>query len=204
MTEQPPRKRKIPIRWITLGEAVAVAAVIISALGLWNSYSERQQEIAATHDTKPTPAAPLVLRASIEDKGERLSLGPLREGLAIQGQTITFPDRLGVSPVETTGDSRIEAGWFTSALVKARSKADKPDQTAGDERLAVAIDTAYLDGDKPMRDRAVYDIGYAVEAGGFFSGSKVLLRGVSLVARGDGATRINALWDQRMRSAKAK
>jgi len=199
----PPRKRRVPLRWITLGEAVAVAAVIISALGLWNSYDERQQQVAEQQAKPAVAAAPLVLRASIADEGERLSLAPIHDDIAIQAQTTTFPTRLGIAPVETTGDSRIESGWFGSALVRARSKADKPDDSAGDERLGVLIETRYLQNDKEVTDRAVYDLGYAVKGGGLFSSAKVLLRGVSLVARGEGTKRIDALWEQRMKP-KAK
>ncbi|MFW2831079.1 hypothetical protein [Sphingomonas sp. ID0503] len=201
MSDPAGRKRRVPLRWITLGEAVAVSAVLISGAGLWLSYREHEDAaVERAADKAPAPLAPLTLRAAAASNGEQLSLAPLREAQVIQSQIITFPKALGVDPVETTGDPRIEAAWFDRALRNAREQAGKPDETKGDERLAVLVETQLIEGDKPSTDRAIYDIGYAVREGGFFGGSHVALRGVSLVARGAGVERAEALWARRMSS----
>ena len=41
-----PRKR-LPIRWLTLGEFVGVAALVIAALGYWDAHRERAAEAKA-------------------------------------------------------------------------------------------------------------------------------------------------------------
>ena len=33
-------KKKSRLRWVTLGEAIAIAALVISGLGLWREYSK--------------------------------------------------------------------------------------------------------------------------------------------------------------------
>lgn len=196
-------KEKTRRRLISLGELVAVLAVLISALGLFNSWSERRQkdqeritseQKAAAAERRATAAAGLLLRARPDKSGSRLDLSPAREEQVVQMQTLTFPAKLGISPVETSGDARIEASWFTGNLKKARRAAKRPDETTGDERLPVLIETVYVDGGETRRDRTLYDIGYAVREGGLFGGSQVELRGVSLVARKADAAALDARW----------
>lgn len=188
MSEEP-RRRRVPIRWITLAEAVAIGAVLISALGLYNSWSgDRPTPPAAT---PAATAHPLVLRATADREGARLSLAPVRDAQVIQSQTIAFPAALGVARVETTGDPRIEAEWINDALKKAGGKAG-----TGDRRLPILLTTVYVDDGASLTDVAVYHLGYAVEGGGLFGGTHVRLRGLSLVTRGKGATqaRLDAMW----------
>lgn len=183
-------------RWITLGEVLAVAAVLISALTLWNSWSERsssEAERAAEAKQSSTRAATLVLRA--QGDGKTLTLAPGSSDQSVQSQTIRFPTALGVDPAETTGEPRIESAWFENALKRAREKAGLPDDSRGDERLPVVIATHFLvDGDL-HEDVALYDIGYTVE-GRWLGGHSVTLRGLSLVSHvKDGAqAAVDARW----------
>ena len=58
-------KARVRRRWLTLGELIAIAGVLISALALWNSYRERTtSEARQTADatTSAHKAAVLVLR----------------------------------------------------------------------------------------------------------------------------------------------
>src|SRR5829696_8419363 len=60
-------------RWVTFGEVIGLAALIVSALGLWISWK-------STQDDKPTrvveqkQAVPLVLRGSAERDGRELAI----------------------------------------------------------------------------------------------------------------------------------
>ena len=175
-------------RWITLGEVLAVVAVVISALTLWNNWSERSDSDAvkqADARRASTRAATLVLVAS-GSGSQTLILKPASPEQSVQSQTVVFPTALGVAPAETTGEPRIEAKWFERELEKARSAAKLPDDSRGDERLPVVIRTRFLvDGDV-HEDAALYDIGYSI-SGHWLSGHSVTLRGVSLVSRGKGA-----------------
>lgn len=187
-------------RWITLGETLAVVAVIISALTLWNSYSERRNgEIAREAEARSADAKAriLILRGAAERGGERLALSVVGEQV-IQGQTVAFPSALELDPVETT-EPRIEADWFDDALRQARREAGQKDEDAGDERLPVAITTRYLTDGKLLTDVSLYDIGYGVEAR-FLRGGAVRLRGLSLIGRttaDDAPARLDRLWESR-------
>ncbi|HEX8447013.1 MAG TPA: hypothetical protein VF649_10410 [Sphingomonas sp.] len=201
MTETPKEKAesaRIRRRWVTLGEVLAVAAVAISGLSLWNSYTERQDErIEKSGEAARATIAnrTLLLKAIADRSARRLDLAPLRPEQSIQSQTIRFPAALGLSPIDTTGDARIESGWFDTALVKARRAAGMKPETRGDERLPVLLTTRYLADGVLVTDHAIYDIGYATDTA-FLSGTSVRLRGLSLVARvrDDGTKRLDSLW----------
>ena len=187
-------------RWLTLGELLAIAGVVISALALWNSYRERTAgEAKQTAETVASQrkAATLVLKAVADKDGRTLALSPRAEEQAIQGQTIRFPAALGLQPVETSSDARIERGWLDEALVKARKEAGAKPETAGDARLPLLVTTTFLADGDPHVDRAVYQIGYRTEHG-LLSGTTVRLRGLSRegAAASDvaGQKRIDALW----------
>lgn len=195
-------------RWVTLGEILAVLAVVISGATLWLNWSERsdsEAEKAAESRSAQVRAATLTLVAEAAGSGKRLDVRPAAEDQVIQGQTIRFPSSLGVDPVETTGKPRIEADWFDSKLQKAREKAKLPDDSRGDERLPMLIETRFVvDGDT-HRDSAIYDVGYTIK-GALISGHDVTLRGLSLVKRVEGAggtAALDARWKGMMPTAKA-
>lgn len=185
-------------RWITLGEVLAVAAVMISGLTLWNSWSERREsEAVKTADAQKASdrASRLVLMAS--NAGKRvLSLKPAGAEQSVQDQTIAFPTALAIKPAQTTGEPRIEAGWFEDALKKAREADHLPDDSRGDEVIPVAITTHFLvDGDA-REDVAIYDVGYSI-TGRWLGGHSVTLRGISLVTHvrpGTAQARLDTRW----------
>ncbi len=185
-------------RWITLGEVIAVLAVSISALTLYLNWSDKRDERAdkASESRKAsTRASALVLNAQTV-KDDRIVLKPTDPEQIIQSQTIAFPRALGIDPVDTTGDPRIEAGWFADALKKARAKAKLPDDSVGDERLPVAITTRFVVGGDSYENVALYDIGYGI-AGRWIAGHSLSLRGLSrveTVKASNAQARIDARW----------
>jgi len=172
-------------RWITLGEILAVAAVLISALTLWLNWSERSDRAAekvAESSKQAVRAATLTLGAEAVAGGKRLELRAASPDQVVQSQTIRFPASLGLDPVETTGQPRIEARWFDDALKEAREEAGLPDNSRGDERLPVLIETRFLVDGETFTDIALYDIGFTIR-GAMLGGHDVTLRGLSLVRR---------------------
>ena len=189
-------------RWITLGEVLAVIAVLISGLTLWSSYRERnadEAERAASKQEEKARARTLVLRASADKEGKRLSLSPLDSEQAIQSQTLAFPAALGAGAVDAVIDPRIEAKWLEGPAKKARSaEGDKP--AAGDRRMPVAITTRFVSGGETYSDTALYDIGYKLEGGGLLDDQDVVLRGLSLIQHvpaGKAQARLDSLWKKR-------
>lgn len=186
-------------RWITLGEVLAVVAVVISGLTFWNSYQERsgaEAERVAEKQEKSAKAQTLMLKASGE--GSRLDLSALDPAQAIQSQTIRFPTALRLSAIDTV-DPRIQAGWIEAAAKKARKASDgKKDK--GDSRLPVAITTRFVSGGETYIDNAIYDVGYRLDSGLLDTDAELL--GLSLVERTKAArlqSRLDALWASRQR-----
>lgn len=171
-------------RWITLGEILAVIAVLISGLTLWNSWSERSaseaQKVADARQSSARSETLLLLATSSGD--HELDLQPASVDQSVQSQTVKFPAALGVAAVETTGEPRIEASWFEDALKKARNRARLPDESRGDATLPIAISTRFLVNGQPHQDVALYDIGYSI-SGRWLRGHDVALRGLSFVSR---------------------
>lgn len=187
-------------RWLTLGETLGVVAVIISALTLWNNYSERRSgEIARVSEARSADAKArtLLLRGTPENDAQRLALWSQGDQ-AIQDQTIAFPSALELDPIDTT-EPRIEAEWFDDALRDARRAAGQNDEDAGDERLPVAITTRYVVSGKLVTDLSLYDVGYGVEER-FLRAGRVKLRGLSLIGRtraDQAQARLDQLWKSR-------
>lgn len=186
-------------RWLTLAECLAVAAVLISALTLWDNHTdrarERAQEAVSTSKAR-AEASVLILRGTPDRNGDSIALAPLREDQAVQAQTIILPSVLKVEPIDTAGDPRIESDWFASGLKRALKAAGQDDDARGDERLPVLIATRYLVGGQMLEDRALYDIGIKLD-GQFLGGDKVRLRGLSLVGPANGKdsqSRLDARW----------
>lgn len=201
--QTPEEKREaaaIRRRWITLGEILAVIAVLISGLTLWNSYSERnadEAERAADKAEQAKVSRTLLLKA--EGGRRSLNLAALDPAQAIQSQTIAFPASLGLGAIETLVQPRIEAGWVQAALRKAPDGAKG--KASGDLRLPVAITTRFVSGGETLADTTIYDIGYRRDDGGLLGGSEIELRGLSLVERvaaKDAAARLEAIWKARL------
>jgi hypothetical protein len=185
-------------RWITLGEILAVLAVGISALTLYLNWADKKDERAekAAESRKASGRAAILVLNADSVKDDRIVLKTTDSDQVIQSQTILFPRALGIGAVDTTGDPRIEADWFDSALKKARAKAKLPDDSVGDERLPVAITTRFVVGGDTHENVALYDIGYGI-AGRWIAGHSLALRGLSRVEtlKPDSAqARVDARW----------
>lgn len=183
MTETPEEKREaaaIRRRWITLGEVVAVVAVLISAATLWNSWQERraaEAERAEAAQQESRAETAMVLKATAQAEGRRLSLAPVEDDQVIQSQQLFLPSRLGLKPIETAGDPRVEARWLSDAL----KKSDARKSSAGDLRVPVAIVTRFTTKGAMRTDAALYKLSYVREDS--LLGSNIRLRGLSLVRR---------------------
>ncbi len=206
-TETPPETPKetraaeaaaIRRRWITLGEILAVLAVSISALTLYLNWADKQDERAdkAAESRKASSRAAVLVLNAESVKDDRIVLKTTDPDQVVQSQTILFPRALGIAPVDTTGDPRIEADWFGDALKTARAKAKLPDDSVGDERLPVAITTRFVVDGETHDNVALYDIGYGI-AGRWIAGHSLALRGLSRVEllKADSAqARVDARW----------
>lgn len=186
-------------RWITLAEVVGIAGLIIAALSLWMSWSDRRadEQERQVEKASETKARTLVLLAATpEHDGARLALKD--EAHPIQSIDVRFPAALGIGARTSVLEPRIEAGWFADAILKATDKG--PDVQQG--RVPVLITSSYWDADQRRSDSAIYDIVWQTE-GRVLRGRALRLKGVMLRERTTLPARLDALWArEKPRSAK--
>ena len=165
MTDEKTRRR-----WINLGELIALAALIVSALGVWIAWK------SSNHD-KPTEviehrsAVPLALRGTVDSDGRTLTMVPADPSHGLESLKVTVK---GASPIEVGSDGRLQASDIQAAL-RDRPKEAK-DVT---HSIAVRIDARYVEMGKDRRGGGNYVLRYKWEGGGLFGGRSLRLVGLS-------------------------
>ena len=180
-------------RWITLGELVAVLALLISAASFWDARQQRQREDAVEDAAgrRASASAPLILTASVDNDGTRLKLAAAGDAV-LQTQTVSFPKAVRGDSEETSGNPHIDAAWFESGLRAALGS----DARRG--RLPVGIVTHYLDNGRDGIDTALYEIAFTVHPR-LLRTAAIELEGMTLVARNQGAAlqqRLDTRWSR--------
>ena len=183
--EQVARRR----RWLSLGEFVAVAGLLIAALGLWNTWSERRDAAAEKRAEAANAAkagARLNLRARVEE-GRRVVLTDPRHELI--DAVIAFPSQLKTGERRPATGPLIERDWFGGALLKATDGG--ADEREG--RLPVLVTASYLDGDSTRTASAIVDLVWRTE-GRVIGGRSLTIEAARLRQRGGDQARVDALW----------
>jgi hypothetical protein len=167
MSETESERRR---RWITLGELIALAALIVSALGVWISWksSDGDKETRVVEQHQPIP---LTLRARREDDGTRLEISPVESSHALESLTVTLP---GATPIQVGSDGELAASDVESAL-KGRENEPK-DRTLS---VRVRIDTRYVEMGKDKKASGAYTLRYMWKGGGLFGGRSLHLVSLS-------------------------
>lgn len=191
--EEKAESRAIRRRWITIGEVVAVAGVVIAGLSLYGNWSERRQTATERQIEKAVEArkaSTVTFKASAEDNGDRLVLADAAHD-DIASIDVSVPRVLGVPTQTAILEPRIDSGWFAKPLLAATDGG--PDAIEG--RLPVLIATTITDGEHRTVDRAIYDVVFRTE-GRTFGGRHLSLAGVILRERvkGDASARLDSLW----------
>lgn len=196
MSETPAEKaeaRAIRRRWLTIGEIVAVAGVIIAGVSLWISWADKRDEASrkAVEASKAKAAETrLDLRVSVGDGGDQVTLSdPAHE---ILDTAVAFPKALGVG-AQTPVLPRIEASWFGSAVLGATDKG--ADEREG--RLPVLVTVSYRAGDATRQDRAIVELVWRT-SGRMLAGRELRIEAARVRARGGDQARIDALWAQEL------
>jgi len=205
---EPPAKKRLPIRWLTLAEIVGLIAVVIAGLGYWDSHRERSfeaRERASAERERKAEASreaqtgalkqTFLITATPQGSGDWLRLTAVHPEQVVQTQSVTFPSAVRPDPIETTGNPRVEEGWLGAGILKA----EKGRGQAGKEvrgRLPLGIVTVYIEDGQTRSDRALYLMGYSVHPR-TLRADRVELEGLSLVRRGVGEdvqAAVDALW----------
>ena len=198
MTDNPAEateRRAARRRWVTLGEFVAVAGLIVAALSLYVNWSERRADEAERRAERAEA------RTSAAAQGRHVGLvatgadgGTLTfksSACALQSADISFPTALGVATQSTTLDPHIDADWFSRPLLAALAPA-----RADQGRLPVLIESRCTSETGDRLERALYDLPFTVDSR-FLRGKTIRLRGLVLreyVTAAGGQARLDAAW----------
>lgn len=194
MNETPAEKaeaRAIRRRWLTIGELVAVAGVIIAGVSLWVSWADKRDEAEQKASAASRAAAAetrLDLRAAVGDGGKQVVLSdPAHE---ILDTAVAFPKALEVS-AQTPVLPRIESSWFSGAVLAATDKgADKREG-----RLPVLVTVSYRAGDTTKQDRTIVELVWRT-SGRLLAGRELRIEAARVRERGGDQARIDTLWSQ--------
>jgi hypothetical protein len=157
-------------RWINIGELIALAALVVSALGVWIAWKSSSED-KPTRIVEQRSAVPLALRATADGDGRTLTIVPADPGHALESLTITIK---GAPSIEVGGDGRLSASDVQSAL-SGREKESK-DVT---HSVPLRIDTRYVEAGVERRARGNYVLRYKWEGGGLFGGRSLRLLSLS-------------------------
>ena len=153
-------------RWITLGEVIALLALVVSAAGVWLTWQTSGDDKPATVVEK-RQAIPLTLRGKAQNDGRNLVIEPVEPSHALESLTLTIK---GATPIEVGSDGQVAASDIESAIK------DK-DESKGAHRLPVRIDARYVEMGKDRHGGGSYVIHYRWEGGGLFGGRSLKLTG---------------------------
>ena len=159
-------KKKSRLRWVTLGEAIAIAALVISGLGLWREYSKPDEKPVVV---EKQASIPLRLRGHVTGEGRSLEISPVENSHALQSLTIA----LGSSTIELGSDGELGAKALENALGKSAEEGD------GMHRIRVRIDTKYVEAGPDKSATGSYVIGYNWDGGGLLGGRSLRLTSLS-------------------------
>lgn len=159
------RKRRL----INLGELIALAALIVSALGVWIAWRSSNDD-KTTRVVEQRPAVPLNLRGTVDSSGRYLTILPADQSHALESLTMTVAGK----PIEAGGDGRFSSGDLEAAL-KQR------DKQAKDVNLSVPVRVAarYVEAGNERKGGGGYVLRYKWEGGGLFGGRSLKLVGLS-------------------------
>ena len=161
MTDEKTRRRLI-----NLGELIAIAALAVSAFGVWIAWKSSSED-KPTRVVEQRQAIPLTLRGSVQNEGRSLVIEPVEQSHALESLTLTIK---GASPIELGSDGKLDASSVESAI-------GGKDDAKGAHSLPVRIAARYVEMGKDRRGGGSYVLRYRWEGGGLFGGRSLRLTG---------------------------
>ena len=169
MPDSPSNDSTTRRRWIGFGETIGLAAVVISALGLWNSWrSDEAQKPSPQVEAKT--AIPIAFRGKIENDGKAMTIAPVEAGHSLESLTLSVAGKPAIS---IGSDGRLDAS-DVEQLVGDSGKDRKPGS------IRTRIEARYIEAGTLKRGSGRSRISYRWQDGGLFGGDKLRLTGISL------------------------
>jgi hypothetical protein len=156
-------------RWIALGEVIAIAALIVSALGLWLAWKNSSNN-QPTRVVEQRQAIPLTLRGTVANDGREIVIAPVEQSHALESLTLTMS---GAPAIEIGSDGTLNASDVESAL-KDKDGGDK-----GSHSASVKITARYVEMGKDRTSSGNYVLRYRWEGGGLLGGHSLRFAGLS-------------------------
>lgn len=176
VTDAPRRRQGF---WLTVGEIVAVLALVIAGLNYWDSHKQHSEEVRQATAEKRARSA-FVVTGTAEADGRRIVLTPMKQSHAIQSQRYYFPRAVLDHAMEVDAAApRIELGWIEDGLRRLCEGGAK----SGEGTVPVAIRTTYVEDGDTRTDTSIYRVGYRWSPR-LFGGPKIVLQGIELSRRG--------------------
>jgi hypothetical protein len=163
-------KRRARLRWLSLGEAIAIMALVISGVGVWLSWKDSSEDKGPTTIVEKRQSIPLVLRGRVQSDGRSLEIMPVENSHALQSLTLTAQ---GAKPIELGSDGELGARDLQNALGKSAAEGE------GTHRVRVRIVAKYVEAGADKSATSSYVIRYRWEGGGLFGGRSLRLVGLS-------------------------
>jgi hypothetical protein len=157
-------------RWITLAETIALAALIVSAVGVWIAWKSSNQD-KPTRVFEQKRAIMLSLRGAASSDGSTLTISPADSGHGLESLTVTIK---GAAPIQIGSDGRLQSSDVQSAL-KERPKEDKGVTYSVVARIAAH----YVELGTDKSSTGNYVLRYKWEGGGLFGGRSIRLVSLS-------------------------
>ncbi len=157
-------------RWITLGEIIAIAALIVSAVGVWIAWKSSNEDRTTRVVEQRTPV-PLALRGTVNGDGRTLTILPADPSHGLEGLSVAIKDG---STIDVGSDGKLSAEDVQAAL-KGRDKEAKEVTHS----VPVRIDARYVEMGKDRRGGGNYVLRYKWQGGGLFGGRSLRLAGLS-------------------------
>jgi hypothetical protein len=167
-TSETDAQRRSRLRWINLGEAIAIAALILSGLGLWHEWNKREEAPKVVVE-KPT-SIPLALRGRVADDGRTLEIAPIESSHALQSLTVTVAGRA----IELGSDPELDAGAVEDALGKQAAK-----DAEGRNQVPARIAARYIEAGADKTATGSYVLSYRWKSGGLLGGRSLRFVGLS-------------------------
>lgn len=162
--------RRKRLRWVTLGEFLAIAALAISGLGLWREWSSANRGPSISTVVEKRASIPLTLRGKAVDGGKTLEISPVETSHSLESLTVTIK---GVAPIEIGDDGDLGSDSVADVLGK-RDKASK-----GRLSVPATIAARYVEAGVERHSTGAYVLRYRWDGGSLFGGRSLRLIGLS-------------------------
>lgn len=164
MTDEKTRRH-----WITLGEIIALAALLVSAVGVWIAWKSGSK-VGPTPIVEQKSAVPLALRGTVDRDGRALTITPADPSHALESLRVIIK---GASPIEIGSDGHLSANDVEAAL---RDRENEPKDIT--HSVPVRLDARYVEAGADRRGGGSYTLRYKWEGGGLFGGRTLRLVGL--------------------------